>query len=268
MSAAVDLIIADLDDEQEVACLEAITHLRSRSNAKPLIILGRAWRDAHRMQRWQPCGYSANRLRLLRYCAYYSKWSPPCPDAGGPRLVDRLWPRGVSKETAHLDAWMKDLGPSDELRTWFGHRPDRWNSFQQRYQEELRVPLRQLLLAELQSVARRSTLTLVYGARDSSENEAVVIRDYLLGNHPEPDQSWDGARSLLATIGVVAAAHAAAQATTSTLRLFVTPHLTDRKLETALQALQSNGMVRESSDGWHLTPRALKDVRQLSDATA
>jgi DNA-binding response OmpR family regulator len=57
VSAAVDVIIADLDDEQEVACLEAITHLRSRLNATPLIILGHAWRDAHRMQRWQPCGY-------------------------------------------------------------------------------------------------------------------------------------------------------------------------------------------------------------------
>jgi uncharacterized protein YeaO (DUF488 family) len=180
-------------------------------------------------------------------------------------LVDRLWPRGVSKDTAHLDAWMKDLGPSDELRTWFGHRPDRWNSFQQRYQEELRAPLRQLLLAELQSVARRSTLTLVYGARHTSENEAVVIRNYLLGNRPEFDQSWDGARSLLATIGAVAAAHARAQATSSTLRLFVTPHLTDRNLETALQALRSNGMVRESSDGWHLTSQATKHVRQLSD---
>jgi len=188
-------------------------------------------------------------------------------DRDGTRvLVDRLWPRGVSKDTAHLDAWMKDLGPSDELRTWFGHRPDRWNSFQQRYQEELRAPLRQLLLAELQSVARRSTLTLVYGARDTSENEAVVIRDYLLGKHPEFDQSWDDARSLLATIGVVAAANSGAQAPTSTLKLFVAPHLTDRKLATALQALESGGLLRESSDGWQLTSQAIKQVRQLSDA--
>jgi uncharacterized protein YeaO (DUF488 family) len=180
-------------------------------------------------------------------------------------LVDRLWPRGVSKDTAHLDAWMKDLGPSDALRTWFGHRPDRWNSFQQRYEEELRTPLRQLLLAELQSVARRSTLTLVYGARDTSENEAVVIRNYLLGSHLEIDQSWDDARSLLATIGVVAAADSGVHATTSALKLFVAPHLTDRKLATALQALESGGMVRESSDGWHLTSQAIKQVRQLSD---
>jgi uncharacterized protein YeaO (DUF488 family) len=182
-------------------------------------------------------------------------------------LVDRLWPRGVSKDAAHLDAWMKDLAPSDELRTWFGHRTDRWHSFQERYQEELCSQLRQLLLDELESVARRSTLTLVYGARDTRENEAVVIRDYLLGNHPKSDQSWEDAGGLLATMGVVAAAHSGAQATTSTLRLFVTPYLTVRKLDTALQALQSDGMVRKSANGWHLTSRAIKQVRQLSDAT-
>ena len=181
-------------------------------------------------------------------------------------LVDRLWPRGVSKDKAHLDAWMKDLGPSDELRTWFGHQTDRWNSFRERYENELRTPLRQLLLAQLESVARRSTLTLVYGARDTSENEAVVIRDYLLGKHPESGQSWDDARDLLATIGVVAAAHSGAKATTLTLRLFVTPHLSDR-LDTALQALESGGMVRRSSNGWQLTSLAIKQVRQLSEAT-
>ena len=106
----------------------------------------------------------------------------------------------------------------------------------------------------------------MYGARDTSENEAVVIRDYLLGKHPTSDQSWDDARGLLATIGVVAAAHSGAQATISTLRLFVTPHLSDR-LDTALQALESGGMVRRSSNGWQLTSLAIKQVRQLSEAT-
>jgi uncharacterized protein YeaO (DUF488 family) len=181
-------------------------------------------------------------------------------------LVDRLWPRGLSKDTAHLHAWMKDLGPSDELRTWFGHRTDRWNSFQERYQCELRTPLRQLLLAQLESVAHRSTLTLVYGARDTSDNEAVVIRDYLLDEHRKSDQSWDDARGLLATISVVAAAHSGGQAATSMLRRFVTPQLTDRKLDTALRALESDGMVRESSNGWQLTSRAVKQLRQLSGA--
>jgi len=181
-------------------------------------------------------------------------------------LVDRLWPRGVSKDAAHLDAWMKELGPSDELRTWFGHRTDRWNSFRGRYQEELRTPLRQLLLAELESVARASTLTLVYGARDTHDNEAVVIREYLLGKHLKSNASWEDAGSLLATLGVVAAAHSGAQVPISTLKLFVAAHLTDRTLENALQALQSAGMLRKSSDGWQLTSRAVKRLRQLSDA--
>src|SRR5579859_1050939 len=102
-------------------------------------------------------------------------------------LVDRLWPRGISKDAAHLNAWMKELAPSEELRTWFGHRTDRWNSFRERYHVELSAPRRQLLLSELGSVARGWTLTLVFGARDTQENEAVVIRKYLLSNHPKSD---------------------------------------------------------------------------------
>lgn len=133
-------------------------------------------------------------------------------DDGIRMLVDRLWPRGVSKDAAHLDAWMKDLGPSDQLRTWFGHRTDRWNSFRERYQQELLTSLRQVLLVELESVARRSTLTLVYGARYTGENEAVVVREYLLSNHPISDEHWKDARGVLATLGVVAAAHSDAQA--------------------------------------------------------
>jgi uncharacterized protein YeaO (DUF488 family) len=182
-------------------------------------------------------------------------------------LVDRLWPRGVSKDTAHLDAWMKELAPSDELRTWFGHRTNRWNSFQERYLDELRTPLRQLLLAQLETVAHRSPLTLVYGARDTSENEAAVIRDYLLAKHPQSTQRWTDAVGLLVTIGVVAAAHSAARATTASVRFFATPHLSQPELETALRALESGGMVSESSNGWQLTSRAIKQVRQLSEAT-
>jgi uncharacterized protein YeaO (DUF488 family) len=180
-------------------------------------------------------------------------------------LVDRLWPRGVSKDTAHLDAWMKELGPSDDLRTWFGHRTDRWNSFRERYQEELRTPLRQVLLTELASVVRGSTLTLVYGARDTRDNEAVVIREYLLANHPTSDPGWEDTRAFLATLGVIAAAHSDAQVPISALRLFVAPYYTERRLDTALQTLQSDGMARNSPNGWHLTPRAITQVRQLSD---
>jgi len=107
-------------------------------------------------------------------------------------LVDRLWARGVSKENAALDAWMKELGPSDELRTWFGHRPKRWDAFVDKYRRELSTPLRQLLLAELQGIAGGRTLTLVYGARDTKQNEAVVLRHYLLHDSPRTDATWDG----------------------------------------------------------------------------
>src|SRR5690349_19728335 len=96
-------------------------------------------------------------------------YEKPEPADGIRVLVDRLWPRGVSKDAADLDAWMKELGPSDELRTWFGHQPNRWDVFVAKYQQELTTPLRQLLLAELQGGARGSPVTLVYGAHDTKE---------------------------------------------------------------------------------------------------
>jgi uncharacterized protein YeaO (DUF488 family) len=179
-------------------------------------------------------------------------------------LVDRLWPRGVSKDAAHVHAWMKELGPTDELRTWFGHRVDRWNGFRERYQTELHTPLRQMLISELESVARESTLTLVYGARDTRENEAVVVREYILGHHSKPSVRWNDDLRLLVTLAVVAAAHGGGEAPASTLKLFVVPELTDRELGTALQALQDGGNVRKSSNGWQLTSRAVKRVRELS----
>jgi uncharacterized protein YeaO (DUF488 family) len=181
-------------------------------------------------------------------------------------LVDRLWPRGVAKSAAHLDAWMKELGPSDELRTWFGHRQDRWNSFQERYQAELRTPLRQLLLSELQSIARTSTLTLVYGARDTHQNEAVVLREYLLGHPPLHAGTWTGDLRLLVTLAVLAAAHKDAGVSSSTLQRFLAPPLSDREFGTSLQALQDGGKVRPSPNGWQLTARGLKQVGELSNS--
>jgi len=181
-------------------------------------------------------------------------------------LVDRLWPRGISKDAAQLDAWMKELGPTDELRTWFGHQADRWNGFRERYQTELRTSLRQLLLSEIESVAHASTLTLVYGARDTHENEAVVLSEYVLSHHPKPAERWTQDLRLLVTLAVVTAAHAGAEAPVSALQLFMTPHLTDREMGTALQALEEGGNVRKSSTGWHLTARGLKQVRELSSA--
>lgn len=92
-------------------------------------------------------------------------------------LVDRLWPRGVRKEDAAIDRWMKEIAPSRELREWFGHDPARWREFERRYHTELRG--KSVLLDDLRAMARRRPLTLVYSARDERHNQAVVLRDIL-----------------------------------------------------------------------------------------
>ena len=92
-------------------------------------------------------------------------------------LVDRLWPRGVSKQRAMLDEWEKDLAPSTELREWFGHEPSRFAEFRRRYIGELRQARPRL--TELRRRARGGTLTLVYSAHDSEHNDAVVLAEVL-----------------------------------------------------------------------------------------
>lgn len=106
-------------------------------------------------------------------------YDPPAPEDGYRVLVDRLWPRGLRREEAHVDAWLRDLAPSDALRRWFGHDPARWEEFRRRYLEELREPARQALLEGLERRARGGTVTLVYGARDAERNQAVVLREAL-----------------------------------------------------------------------------------------
>jgi uncharacterized protein YeaO (DUF488 family) len=92
-------------------------------------------------------------------------------------LIDRLWPRGVSRESAKLDGWEKELPPSTELRQWFGHEPSRFAEFRRRYIEELRGERPQL--AVLRRRAREGTLTLVYSAHDTEHNDAVVLAEVL-----------------------------------------------------------------------------------------
>lgn len=104
-------------------------------------------------------------------------YEPPAPDDGARVLVDRLWPRGVSKARAALTLWLKDIAPSAELRQWFGHDPVRWPEFARRYQAELAAnPAAVSQLAKLIEGAR---VTLVYGARDTAHNEAVVLAQHL-----------------------------------------------------------------------------------------
>ncbi len=92
-------------------------------------------------------------------------------------LVERLWPRGVSKEEAHLDLWLKEVAPSAELRKWFGHDPDRWKEFQRRYRAELKGHKDALKL--LKEKDREGTVTLVYAARDEEHNSALVLKKVL-----------------------------------------------------------------------------------------
>lgn len=103
---------------------------------------------------------------------------PACGD-GRRVLVDRVWPRGVTKEAAALDDWCKDIAPSSELRKWFGHDPERFAEFTRRYREELKDNT-DAARALLDAVGD-GPLTLVYGARDEQHNHAVVLRDFLKG---------------------------------------------------------------------------------------
>lgn len=101
------------------------------------------------------------------------------PVKGTAVLVDRLWPRGMKKEELGDHPWMRELGPSDELRRWFGHVPERWTEFRRRYRKELEQPKQRELMDELAATARKRPLTLLYSARDTERNQAVVIRELL-----------------------------------------------------------------------------------------
>jgi uncharacterized protein YeaO (DUF488 family) len=92
-------------------------------------------------------------------------------------LVDRLWPRGVSKEKANLDEWMKAVAPSDELRKWFNHEPSKWKSFKKKYMDELDD--KQNLVQELLDNAKKGDLLLLYAAKDEEHNNAVVLQELL-----------------------------------------------------------------------------------------
>ena len=109
----------------------------------------------------------------------------PAPATDGYRvLIDRIWPRGVKREEAHLDEWARELAPSTELRTRFGHDPARFEEFRRRYTEELAA--QEEKLRELRRRARDGTLTLVYAARDTEHNDAVVLAEILRRGRRSP----------------------------------------------------------------------------------
>ena len=107
----------------------------------------------------------------------------PSAEDGMRILIDRLWPRGVAKANAAIDLWAKDISPSTALRRWFGHDPARWEEFRRRYSEEIHRHGNRL--NELRALAENGRITLVFAAHDETHNDAVVLRDILLGRTAE-----------------------------------------------------------------------------------
>jgi uncharacterized protein YeaO (DUF488 family) len=107
-------------------------------------------------------------------------YDEPAPDDGTRVLVERLWPRGLSKERAQIDLWLKEIAPSHELRTWYGHDPQKFTEFRRRYEAELAKPPGEVALARLQELAKQGPVTLVFAAHDIEHTNAVVLRDLLL----------------------------------------------------------------------------------------
>ncbi|HEY1212340.1 MAG TPA: DUF488 domain-containing protein [Bryobacteraceae bacterium] len=100
-------------------------------------------------------------------------YEPAVPSDGFRILVDRLWPRGLSKAKAHIDLWLKEIAPSPELRTWFGHDPAKWKGFRSRYLSELRGKNEEI--DQIRAKAKEGVVTLVYAAKDEQHNDAVVL---------------------------------------------------------------------------------------------
>lgn len=108
-------------------------------------------------------------------------YEPASKEDGQRILVERLWPRGISKEKADLTAWLKDVAPSPELRKWFSHDPAKWEEFRKRYWAELKQHPEALV--QLKQYTRRGKVTFVYGARDEQHNSAVLLKEYLEKEH-------------------------------------------------------------------------------------
>lgn len=117
-------------------------------------------------------------------------YDPPSRNDGARVLVDRLWPRGISKETAKLTAWLKDLAPSDDLRKWYHARPSQWLAFRKKYLEELRAPEAGAALEQLYEFAEDNThVTLLFASRNLDKNNATVLKELLDGTRKPPAAS-------------------------------------------------------------------------------
>ena len=116
-------------------------------------------------------------------------YDPPAPDDGRRVLVDRLWPRGLAKERAAVDEWLREVAPSTALRRWFAHDPARWAEFNRRYSAELEAPAAREAAARLRSLAAGGPITLLYAATDELHNNAVALREYLAASRQPGSRS-------------------------------------------------------------------------------
>lgn len=106
-------------------------------------------------------------------------YDPPVTGDGFRLLVDRIWPRGVSKDSAHVDLWLKEIAPSARLRKWFGHDPMKWDEFRSRYFSELKANAEPL--AQVRALVRKGKVTFVYAAKDTLHNNAVALKEFIEG---------------------------------------------------------------------------------------
>ena len=114
-----------------------------------------------------------NRMQMIKTERIYN-----VPTGSGFRiLVDRLWPRGLRKDEVKIDLWLKDLAPSNELRKWFGHKPDKWNEFRDKFFQEL--DQKRELVDQIIAKSRESEVVLLYGAKDEEHNNAVALKEYI-----------------------------------------------------------------------------------------
>jgi len=121
-------------------------------------------------------------------------YDPASPRDGVRVLVDRLWPRGLSKEKAEIELWLKDVAPSDELRKWYHARPTQWPRFREKYLEELGKPEAAKALDELHELAaKRRRLTLLFASRNTGQNNATVLKELLDGTKKPPRGTGAGA---------------------------------------------------------------------------
>jgi uncharacterized protein YeaO (DUF488 family) len=176
----------------------------------------------------------------------------PASEADGYRvLVDRLWARGLSKDEAALDAWVKQVAPSAELRTWFGHREERWPGFQERYARELANSRVEDLLGCLARQSRIRPVTLLFGARDEVHNEAVVLHRHLQKATLSPVQDPDSLA--LDALAAVVWARPAPIATTNEVAGFLAGGLDADALDEALARLCQCKLIACRQGGWELT---------------